>query len=356
VEPSAESRRALARRLRELRQEGWPGVTVRQPQLARALGVSVPSVSSWESERNPQPPPVARIADYARFFATPRTLDSVGHARLIGDDELTASERHRFEELEDELIALRDAIDAPQRLTAHGRGPLYFADGAPITIVCAPLPDNLKARMPYTDPDEPDYIESYAYADLDGLIQLHGHVKAMNPESDVRIRRAAPTSFRPDDLTTHLLLLGGVDWNILTRDILNVLPVPVAQTTRDDEDSVGWFEVGEGDDQQTFRPELVRRGARKTLVSDVAHLFRGPNPLNRKRTVTIFNGMYGRGVLGAVRSLTDVRFRDRNAEYLAERFPGDTYSVVTRVQIVMRDVVTPDLTVAETRLHEWPDA
>jgi hypothetical protein len=327
-----------------------------------ALGVSVPSVSAWESERNPQPPPANRLDDYARFFATRRTVVA-GKARLLDDADLTPEEQVRREELREELARLREAIDAPPARglapagRAHGPAapptPLVFADGAPITIVCAPLPDYFQDRMPYGDPDEPDYVESYTYADLDGLIELHGHVRAMNPESQVRIRRAS--NMRPDDLTTHLLLLGGVDWNELTRDLLAAISVPVTQIARDD-DPVGAFEVGAGGDKIAFRPHLEPHGAKQRLISDVAHLFRGPSPLNWKRTVTIFNGMFGRGTYGAVRMLTDARFRDRNADYLRARFPGDTYSVLARVQIVMREVVTPDLTVPETRLHEWPDA
>jgi hypothetical protein len=66
--------------------------------------------------------------------------------------------------------------------------------------------------------------------------------------------------------------------------------------------------------------------------------------------------MYGRGVVGAVRALTDPSFRQRNAEYLASRFPQDgPYSILSRVPVVNGKVLTPDWTVADTRLHEWPE-
>ena len=42
----------------------------------------------------------------------------------------------------------------------------------------------------------------------------------------------------------------------------------------------------------------------------MAHFYRSPNPFNHKRTVTVLNGMFSRGTLGAVRALT-------------ERFPSD---------------------------------
>jgi hypothetical protein len=96
-------------------------------------------------------------------------------------------------------------------------------------------------------------------------------------------------------------------------------------------------------------------GDRRSLIEDVAHFFRAPNPLNEKRTITICNGMYQRGTLGAVRALTDVRFRDRNEAHLRERFAGQrTFSIVTRVEVILGAAVTPDWTSSDDLLHEWP--
>ena len=107
----SDPRQVLARRLRALREERWPGRKVRQAQLAAALGgagksVSVPLVSSWESHTNPKVPPLSRIQDIASFFASPRSFDGkVG--RLLSLDELTAEERAAREELLRELTRLR---------------------------------------------------------------------------------------------------------------------------------------------------------------------------------------------------------------------------------------------------------
>ena len=93
-----DSRQALARRLRALREEHWPGKKVNQAQLAAALSgdgrwsVSVPLISSWESRTDPTAPPVSRIEDIAAFFATPRSFDGqVGH--LLSLDEMTTQEQ-----------------------------------------------------------------------------------------------------------------------------------------------------------------------------------------------------------------------------------------------------------------------
>jgi transcriptional regulator with XRE-family HTH domain len=353
----------MARRLRALRLEEWPGVTVTQPQLAAALGVSPPLISAWENEEKPTLVPPQRLVAVARFFASQRSLNGK-RARLLEDRDMTADERMRRDQLQTELMMLHEAARAqvtgsfPVVAPVAGPlgGPLQFPVDQDITIVCAPLPPDMRLQMPYNDPDEPDYVESWIYADPDALIELHGHVRASNPQSQVRIRRA--NNLRRDDLTTHLLLIGGVDWNGLTQNLLDVLPVPVSQTPREDEEATdeGGFWVGEGTARRVVNPVVDVRGNRRTLREDVAHLFRGPNPFNRKRTVTMFNGAFGRGTYGAVRILTDFRFRDRNADYLTQRFSSGTYSILARVQVVMREVVTPDLTVEETRLHEWPDA
>ncbi|MEV4511652.1 helix-turn-helix transcriptional regulator [Dactylosporangium sp. NPDC049525] len=354
--PNAKTR--LAVRLKSLRTAA-DGTTLTQSQLAKALGVSPPLISSWESPGKPDLPPAGRISSYARLFCTERSFAG-GRVRLVAEDELDHDEQARRRELEEELLALRDAANgsttgpirhADEELRRLHSGPLFFADGRPITIVCARLPPGFRRNMPYVDPAEPDYTESYTYADLDTLLELHGHIRAANPLSHIEIR--TDDALSADDLTTHLVLLGGVDWNLLTRDLLGRLDVPVSQHDRLGDDETGAaFHVRHGGDVQIFAPTLVDG----QLVEDVAHFYRAPNPYNRLRTVTIFNGMFGRGTYGAVRSLTDERFRDRNGGYLAARFASrDTFSILTSVQIVRGEVLTPDWTVPETRLHEWPE-
>ena len=66
--------------------------------------------------------------------------------------------------------------------------------------------------------------------------------------------------------------------------------------------------------------------------------------------------MYSRGTYGAVRTLTDAKFRNRNAGYLRERF-GDSasYCIVTRVPIINGAAVTPDWTTGDHTLFEWSE-
>jgi hypothetical protein len=178
----------------------------------------------------------------------------------------------------------------------------------------------------------------------------------VNPTMQVTIR--TPEDLEEDDYTAHLVLLGGVDWNQATVDIVRRAKLPVRPGRRPDDDLYGGaFEVVAGRGAgQTFSPVLERDGEREVLREDLAYVFRGTNPYNRLRTLTLCNGMFGRGTYGAVRALTDARFRDRNANFLLERFGGfESFSVLARVLITAKgETMTPDWTVAEDRFHEWP--
>jgi transcriptional regulator with XRE-family HTH domain len=357
-----ESPTRLATRLRELRG------TVTQRTLAAALRVSVPLISSWETGK--VAPPVERLVDYARFFASERSLDGNGHPRLLEAGDFDREELGRFEALRGELIRLRSlgasGGGVPQTLLP-AQGMWHFADRAPITIVCAALPAELRADVRYTSPESPDYIRLYTYADLDALLELYGHLVAANPDVTVNYKLAVnltesdvvdtPASVTRNDLTNHLVLLGGVDWNPMTQYVLTTMGVPVEQGRREGEGEpdVGTFEVSvPGDGVRVLQSTLEGVGEQARLTQDIAQFCRGPNPFNRKRTVTVCNGNYGRGTLAAVRTLTDPRFRDRNREYLEARFaPGDTYSILARASIVLGEVVTPDWTQEGTILHEW---
>jgi transcriptional regulator with XRE-family HTH domain len=359
---SQDPRQALARRLRALREERWPGKRITQPQLAQALGgVSVPLISSWESQTSPKIPPLSRLDRYAELFATPRSFDS-DTGRPISPEDMTDEERQAMAELKHELRGLRNTA-LPAAATAGpqpsetadapiGEGPWRFSDDQVITIVTAQWPAHMLKRIPYTEVADPDYIELLTYSDLDALFELHGHLRAANPDSQVN-RRAAD-KLVPDDYTSHLATLGGLDWNAATAALLAELPLPVRQVADWTVDGEQYFEVTENGKTMQFRPVLKESAGQNVLVEDVALFVRAVNPFNHRRTVTICSGMYGRGTYGAVRALTDARFRDRNAEHLRSQFDGTgTYCMLTRVPIVNGATLTPDWTTGDYTLFEW---
>lgn len=351
-------RRALARRLRSLREEHWPGLGITQHQLAEALGggrkpLSVSLISSWENTTKPTVPPGRRLEAYATFFATMRSVETSPY-RVLLPSQLTDEERANRDALRQELFALRDLAtaepagftDAPPRPTG---GFWHFGDENIVTIVCAQLPEKLLKDFSYANPASPDYVALYTYTDPDALIELYGHLRMVNPANQVNFKPAQELT--PDDYTSHLVLLGGVDWNFVTRDLLERVELPVRQVARVKDQDIGGFEVRSDNGTELFTPQLDGNGQ---LTEDVGHFYRGRNPFNAKRTVTICNGMYGRGTLGVVRALTDARFRDRNETFLMRHFGNaPAFSILTRVKVMMGQALTPDWTLPENRVHEW---
>jgi len=240
-----------------------------------------------------------------------------------------------------------------QRLIASlTSGYWHFADGGTVTLVCAQVPAEMRELIPYSDPADPDYVALYAYADLDAFIELHGHVRAANPGNHVFFRTA--DRLESDDYSTHLVSLGGVDWNHATASLLGKLSLPVIQVGDWSSDEGPYFEVGGDGRPRRLHPVLTTAGDRRSLREDVAMFARSVNPFNSERTATICNGMYASGTLGAARALTDANFRDRNTDYLRTRFGrSQSFCIVTKVAIEQGKPVTPDWTKPENRLYEW---
>lgn len=353
--PSSEAVR-LARRLRGLRESHESGLT--QAALARALSddkrVAVATISSWESLTNPKLPPTERLRSYALFFSTEKSTEGAAH--LLAERELSPDERDRFHALYEELVDLRDAIrthgavDAP----AAGGSFTWDFDEGPITIICPEAPD--AERSPLADERNPNYTRMSRFADLDALVELWGHVRASNPE--LQIRAILSSEVIADRLTDHLVLIGGIGWNPVTKRLWKTLKgLPISQFEVPDLPTGEIFKVVIENDEAEFRPQMETADDGTTeLVEDVGLLARLTNPFNHSRTITICNGVHSRGVVGAVRSLTDIAVRERNEAFLASSFPAGRFALLVRVPVVNGEAISPDLEIADNRLFEWsPD-
>lgn len=354
-----DGRAVLARSLRDLRVRHWPGQTVPQRTLAEAFGrekpLSLSLISSWENEKNPTVPPAARLHDYATFFSTERSVGG-DRARLLSDDELDASEKAARDELYERLLALRaGATDIP---IAAAAGSLRFnwryPRGSVIRIVCGKLDLGADDEFghPYMRPDHINYTDLLTFADVGALVELFGHLRKVNPDSDVRFVRADRLR-EADELASHLILLGGIGLNTVAGALANKTGTPIRQRTHPDfQDRGEIFEVGVGGDTTQYLPEV----AGDSLIEDVGLLARTPNPNNSATTLTVCNGVFARGVYGAVRVLTDDTLRQQNEAYLAARFAGaDRFAVLMRVPVLFGTALTPDLQETKMRLYEWSD-
>src|SRR5690349_19954017 len=114
MQPAEHPDTRLARRLRALRLQQGPDLKVNQQQVAEARGggspLSLSLISSWESLRKPVLPPANRLAGYAAYSASRRSVES-DPARLLSENELTEEERAVRDDLHIELHSLRFPLE-----------------------------------------------------------------------------------------------------------------------------------------------------------------------------------------------------------------------------------------------------
>ena len=337
----------LARALRELRESAWPDTELTQAQLAAALSsegrVAPATLSSWESATTPKTPSFARINSYARFFSTPRSME--GQPHLIPEEDLQPEELTRFRELESRLL---DLLAPDERQAAH----TFQFETGPVNVICPQVPTKL--RGPLADERHANFNKLQQYGDADALVELYGHVRAENPRLDVFHRLTVDVV--SDDLSSHVILLGGIGWNVVTRRFQRALSqVPMTQIVDDAVDGGDIFRIDSADDEgeQLLYPEYDESDGERELVADIGYIARLRNPFNINRTLTICNGIFTGGVYGSVRCLTDAAVRDENERYLAQRFPEGEFAMLVRVPVVANEIVSPVLQNPASRLFEW---
>ena len=345
----------LASRLRKLRSEHWgPDCKLTQGMLGAALGgndsLSAATVASWENRENPKLPQHKWVLAYAQFFATRRSIADAT-PRLVPVESFTPEEQASYDALRDELLRLHAAARGePEQLVT--KRSWYFTDSGPVTLICAQLPEKEQGTL--TNPANPNYTQLLSFGDLDAMVELWGHVRMENPAMEVSYKSAVHVA--ADDLSGHVVIIGGIGWNDVTRRILNLTELPLTQ--RDDPAvSTGEIFVTQIDGkEQRYLPKWSESDPAK-LTEDVGLLVRMPNPMNSNRTLTMCNGIHSRGVLGAVRSLTDKRLRDSNERYIARTFPdSQQFGILMRVQVIEGVAMTPDFNTAGIVLYQWPTA
>ena len=350
--PPAPPALELARRLRQLRIEAWPDTRLTQETLAKAIGgddkLSPATVASWENRSAPKLPPRDRVVAYAQFFATRRSLEPEPH--LVRVDGFTEEEAAAYQDLREELLELHAAARGTPEAQPVAKRSWLFTDAGPLTLVCAQLPQAQKGRL--ADPDDLNYTELLSYADITSMVELHGHIRAENPEMEVFFKTSPEV--KADDLSGHLVLIGGIAWNDVTRRILELTRLPVMQEEDPRIPSGEVFVADIGGKSHKYLPRLSE-GKPVKLLEDVGLLVRMPNPLNSTRTLTMCNGIHSRGVYGAVRSLTDARLRESNERYIAHHFrDNQEFGILMRVQVIEGRAMTPDFSIAGTVLYQWP--
>jgi hypothetical protein len=269
-----------------------------------------------------------------------------------------AQEVQHYEQLRDALATLRDAA---RKLDPDSEHTQTLAEA---------VASFESVGVQYANPWHPNAIQTLHNGDADAVLELVGHVRAENPGTDVRWLAANELS--PDDLTGHMIVLGGGDeaWRggrgalqyVLER---LTLPVKTELPRGADVEYDSQFVVrvdtdghpnSQGERSESFAPRFVLDAdghrildeGQPRLEYDVALLGRFPNPLNLSATITICSGIFSRGTYGAVRALTDATLRARNEKYLAGHLDLQNFWLLLHVPVFPGPTgaltLTPDLT------------
>jgi len=182
----------FARRLRGLRERAH----LTQGELAKIFSaenqVGAASISSWENQRQPAALPKTRLEPYARLFSAPSTDDGLA---LVPEDALTPDHRTARDKLLEELRRAweeaRGEATMPASIdSAETYRSWFFDDDGPAVIVAPDAPPS--AQGPLSDPLDPNYTELHRFADVDSLIELHGHIRAENLNPGLRVEIELP--------------------------------------------------------------------------------------------------------------------------------------------------------------------
>jgi transcriptional regulator with XRE-family HTH domain len=306
----------------------------------------------------------SRLSAY-EVLPSPPSLELLDAARrlraLVGDEA-----PELVDDALDELDRYVEKAHVLRRLVDLGWSRRDKIDEADWTILARGFEGG---GVQYANPWHPNGVESLWNGDMDAVIELHGHIRAENPGSDVRW--ILDTDVTADDLPGgHIIILGssvslfGNAGGILEY-LRRRLNLPVGATFSDDDPEYGGrFTVGldeegrpdiEGGNREEHRPRFLTDGntpvlehGHPVLEYDVALLARFPNPLNLAATVTICTGVFSRGTYGAVRTLTDSHLRARNEKYLDEHLDVTNFWMLMHVPVLTTptgaQTVTPDLT------------
>jgi transcriptional regulator with XRE-family HTH domain len=330
-----DDRHPLSARLRDLRERR----DVQQQQVARALGVSKSVVSGWENLKGDvdKPPTPARLRQIATFYAS-RTLSSP-----LQDVELDADEEKTRDQLLSELTTLT---------ASQGRDILAFPPGERIRVICGELSADF--RSAHAHQDSVNYVRMLSCGDLDSVVEIYGYLREMNPESDVQIRKAR--EIQENDPNSHLVVIGNLsreEWN----ESRLAVTLPVAQPRDDSSPDGEPFEFTDSTGRRQRRSATLsehREG--NPVTEDIGFLARRSNPTNSNYSMTIFSGVYTRGVYGAVRAITDRDYADANQDYIRHRFgESASYGLLIRVTVLDGSVPTPDFRDQDCIFFDYAD-
>lgn len=211
-----------------------------------------------------------------------------------------------------------------------------------VVVVCSEL-DEAEIRQKVEDRE---YIYNYKYGDLDAYFEVIVSLLRLFPKIKLRIMSSGEAESSRVDLAQHLILIGGPDYNAITKNIIS-------------KDGTRFKYKGEDCDEQSLKnpAEIVIYDNIKkieycefTEYKDNGYFERIKNPYNPEKNIILVGGCHTIGVTGAVKAFSMFESEQgeipkqvfKNAEKVSKTItPKSDFAVLFSVERVGQTINTP---------------
>jgi hypothetical protein len=180
--------------------------------------------------------------------------------------------------------------------TRHLQRVWGIRNGDSVIVVCSEL-DEPEERQ-FVEPRE--FIYSLKYGDVDAYFDVVVTLLRLYPRIKLRIMSAGELEATRLDLASHLVLVGGPDYNSLTERI-----VDSGETRFEYRSPDGPVKSNACPDEIVLHDRVSNKEyCHSTTEKDYGYFERIPNPLNSDTTIVFIGGCHTIGVTGAVSALS----------------------------------------------------
>jgi hypothetical protein len=199
------------------------------------------------------------------------------------------------------VLSVVEAIRATGKLrhlwrTRHLRRVWGIKDGDQAIVVCSELDD--PASRQQVEPRE--FIYSLKYGDVDAYVEVLITLLRLYPSIRLRVMSAGEVESTRLNLSRHLIVIGGPDYNGLSERILGW------GNTKFDYRSphVSTRSADHPDEIVLYDRDTGREYCHKTDIRDFGYFERLPNPHNPKSQIVMIGGCHTIGVAGAAKAFS----------------------------------------------------
>jgi hypothetical protein len=218
-----------------------------------------------------------------------------------------------------------------------------FRDKDQVVLLCSELDDPEERQ--WVEPRE--FIYLMKYGDADAYVEVIGTLFRIYPNIDIQILSSGDLDRIQVDLSKHIILIGGPDYNEMTRRLLDEQKTRIAYYSP-------YLKCADPENPK----EIIiydRISKRKLFCSeterDYGYFERAPNPFSPKHHVILIGGCHTVGVTAAVKAFSAAGGqRDvspavvRNARLVAKHVPkGAAFAVFIEAQKIGLNINTPNV-------------